>query len=237
MSIELFLATLLLFIITATTSLYYKRIKKVSKSYVEAKEIISDILISLNRQLQTQEDKLNSLALKVASFSSRVEDVVKKYTKRERTDKHLKNLEGEVKNLSEVAEKLSKQVSEISEALNKVMSQQRDVMRKITEIDKLKEKVTSPEVVIKTAIPIRREKALAHLTETELLVLEILSAEGEKTVPEIRERIKLTREHTARLMKKLYEEGYLERDVSKMPYTYRIKDEMKKILVSKKKES
>jgi len=65
-------------------------------------------------------------------------------------------------------------------------------------------------------------------------VLEILAAEGRKTAPEIRERVELTREHTARLMKKLYEEGYLERDVQKIPYAYSIKKEMQKIL---KKES
>ncbi|HDD70352.1 MAG TPA: MarR family transcriptional regulator, partial [Candidatus Bathyarchaeota archaeon] len=70
---------------------------------------------------------------------------------------------------------------------------------------------------------------------TELTVLEMLSSEGPKTAPEIKERIKLSREHTARLMKKLYEEGYLERDTNKIPFKYRIKKEMEKIL--KKAES
>ena len=83
---------------------------------------------------------------------------------------------------------------------------------------------------IETVIPIRKEKALAPLTETELSVLNILATEGAKTAPEIRDRIKLTREHTARLMKKLYEAGYLERDTRKMPYAYRIKKEMLRIL-------
>ena len=68
------------------------------------------------------------------------------------------------------------------------------------------------------------------LTETELTVLETLAAEGAKTAPEMNKRINLSREHTARLMKKLYENGYLERDTRKIPYTYRIKEEMLKIL-------
>jgi tRNA G46 methylase TrmB len=42
--------------------------------------------------------------------------------------------------------------------------------------------------------------------------------------------IKLTREHTARLMKKLYQGGYLERRTDKAPYAYRVKEEMLKIL-------
>jgi predicted HTH transcriptional regulator len=87
-----------------------------------------------------------------------------------------------------------------------------------------------PEVKVETAIPIRRERALEPLTETELHVLEFIAAEGEKTAPEIRTLTKLTREHSARLVKKLYEEGYLERDIVKTPYKYRVKDEMLKIL-------
>ena len=63
-----------------------------------------------------------------------------------------------------------------------------------------------------------------------MMVLETIGKEGEKTAPEIREKIGLTREHSARLMKKLYKDGYLERDTHKMPYVYRLKEEMQKIL-------
>jgi hypothetical protein len=42
--------------------------------------------------------------------------------------------------------------------------------------------------------------------------------------------VKLSREHTARLMKKLYEEGYLERETSKIPFKYSVKKEMEKFL-------
>jgi DNA-binding Lrp family transcriptional regulator len=66
-------------------------------------------------------------------------------------------------------------------------------------------------------------------------VLEILALEGPKTAPEIKDRIKLSREHTARLMKKVYEEGYVERGTTKIPFKYRIKKEMEKLL--KKTES
>jgi len=79
-------------------------------------------------------------------------------------------------------------------------------------------------------IPIKRDKALAALTDTEITVLEILSKEGAKTAPEIRERVHLSREHTARLMKKLYEDGYLEREAGKIPFRYTVKKEMEALL-------
>ena len=88
------------------------------------------------------------------------------------------------------------------------------------------------EAQIEAAIPLRREQALAPLTETELRVLEFIatSPSCERTAPEVKEMIKLTREHTARLMKKLYEGGYLERRSDKTPFTYRVKEEMLRIL-------
>ncbi len=58
----------------------------------------------------------------------------------------------------------------------------------------------------------------------------MLSSEGPKTAPEIKDRVKLSREHTARLMKKLYEGGYLERETGKIPFRYSVKKEMEKFL-------
>jgi len=79
-------------------------------------------------------------------------------------------------------------------------------------------------------MPIKRDKAIASLTETEVAVLEFLVAEGSKTAPEIKEKVQLSREHTARLMKKLYEEGYVERETGKLPFRYSVKKEMEKLL-------
>ena len=81
------------------------------------------------------------------------------------------------------------------------------------------------------------ESAMSAITETEIKVLELLTNEGKKTAPEIKNRINLSREHTARLMKKLYEKGYLERETGKIPYIYKIKKEMENILNSTRNSS
>src|SRR5207245_11170922 len=54
-------------------------------------------------------------------------------------------------------------------------------------------------------------------TPTELQVLTILANEGPKSAHEIGRVVGGTREHTARLMKKLYEEGYIRRDQTTIP--------------------
>jgi biotin operon repressor len=64
-------------------------------------------------------------------------------------------------------------------------------------------------------------------TPTELQVLTMLANEGPKSAPEIGRVVGRSREHTARLMKKLYEEGYIRRDQTRIPFRYSLVDRVK----------
>jgi DNA-binding MarR family transcriptional regulator len=64
-------------------------------------------------------------------------------------------------------------------------------------------------------------------TPTELQVLTTLANEGPKSAPEIGRVVGRSREHTARLMKKLYEEGYIRRDQTRIPFRYSLVDRVK----------
>src|SRR5207302_3950983 len=64
-------------------------------------------------------------------------------------------------------------------------------------------------------------------TPTELQVLTMHANEGDKSAPEIGRVVGRSREHTARLMKKLYEEGYIRRDQTRIPFRYSLVDRVK----------
>jgi CRP-like cAMP-binding protein len=64
-------------------------------------------------------------------------------------------------------------------------------------------------------------------TPTELQVLTLLASEGPMSAPEIGKAVGRSREHTARLMKKLYEEGYIRRDQTRIPFRYSVVDRLK----------
>ncbi len=228
----LIIVTTLLLVTMVVSALYYKRIRRVHEEYEEAKSTVGDITMSFNRQFQRQENGLRAVTHKIEIISSENEKVVKKV---EEYDKRLATLANIIEDAPTIEQKVSTQIEEMNKKVDGVKAAQNKIMQRIAEVEKLKYKVQVPEARIEAAIPIKKEKALAPLTETELTALETIAKEGEKTAPEIREKIKLTREHTARLMKKLYEAGYLERDTHKMPYTYRLKEEMQKIL--KKREA
>ena len=71
---------------------------------------------------------------------------------------------------------------------------------------------------------------LAKLSETEKQVLRLL-VEGPKSAPEIGRLTAKSREHTARVMKTLFEQRFVERETYRQPYEYRLNDKVRGVLV------
>lgn len=226
--LTLVLAAFLLSITLAAFFLYYKRLKSAQVEYEKAKDIIGDIVISVNKDLQRQGEKTTSISGKVDAIAYENQRVSNKLKE---SDSRLAKLESDITLFSETEPKLSAQIKEVEKRVEDIVTAQKKIEQQIVEVEKIRRRTTAQaEAKIEAAIPIKREKALAPLTQTELSVLEFLASEGKKTAPEIKSRINLTREHTARLMKKLYEDGYLERETGNIPYAYSLKDEMRRIL-------
>ena len=223
-----FLVTAALLLVTILTLfLYYRRLRALRQEYEKARGVVQDVVVSFDSQFRRQENVVNFVAQKIEKTSIENKKVAKK----------LEEYKGQLSNLAkligegpQIEEKFSGQLKKMYSEVENMKTAQDRVMQRVVEIEKLRQEGYIPEVKIEAAIPIRKEEALAPLTETELFILETVSKEDEKTAPEIREKVGLTREHTARLMKKLYKDGYLERDTHKMPYVYRLKEEMQKIL-------
>ena len=232
LDVMLVLTSVLLFGTISAIFLYYRRIMTLNKEYERARGVVNDIVVSVDRQFSRQKDRVLFFAQKIENVLSENKKVTKKV---EDYEGRLSGLTKLVEDVPNIEDKVSGQIQEMRNEVVGIKEAQDRVMKKLVEIEKIKREAYVPEMKIEAAIPIKREKALEPLTETELMVLETIGKEGEKTAPEIREKIGLTREHTARLMKKLYKDGYLERDTHKMPYIYRLKEEMQKIL--KKRET
>jgi DNA-binding CsgD family transcriptional regulator len=207
---------------------YYRQLRKVQGEYEKAREAVEDIVLSFNRQFKREAEKLEVFTYKTEAIASKSDRVVGKI---EEAEKKLSLLEAKVSEATDSKELLVSRLDEIDKKVCETVASQEKLVAKVTSIEEQAQQIlTVPEAKVEAVIPIRREKALAPLTETEVSVLEMLAAEGPKTAPTIKERIKLSREHTARLMKKLYEKGYLERDSGKIPFKYSVKKEMEKFL-------
>ncbi len=212
---------------------YYRQIRKAQKEYEKAREAVEDIILSFNRELKREADRMELIAYKVEGNSAKADTSLKAV---DSIEKKIAPIESKLSAISENDARVLSQIAEVDTKTHNIEAAHQTLKTKITELEEQLQKLSAvPEIKSEPVIPIRRDKAMAALTDTEVTVLEMLSAEGSKTAPEIKDRIRLSREHTARLMKKLYEKGYLERETGKIPFRYSVKKEMKKFL--KKAES
>jgi chromosome segregation ATPase len=212
---------------------YYRQIRKAQKEYEKAREAVEDIVLSFNRELKREADRLELVAYKVEGTTAKTDASLKRV---DSIEKKIAPIESKLRAISENDASILSKIAEVDTKTHNIEAAHQTLKTKITEVEEQVQKLSAaPEIKSAPVIPIRRDKAMAALTDTEVTVLEMLSAEGSKTAPEIKDRIRLSREHTARLMKKLYEKGYLERETGKIPFRYSVKKEMKKFL--KKAES
>jgi DNA-binding MarR family transcriptional regulator len=224
----LILVGVLLAVTVGAAIKYYKQLRRVQREYEKAEQVVEDIVLSFNRQIRQEADKLELVAYKVEAVSSKSDKALRKA---EEVDKKLLPLESKIGVVLGDREKLLTKLDEVDKKVRDTAVSQEALTAKISAMEEQARQFSMvPEARIEAVIPIKRDKALAPLTETELSVLEMLSVEGPKTAPKIKEKIKLSREHTARLMKKLYESGYLERETGKIPFKYSVKKEMEKLL-------
>jgi DNA-binding MarR family transcriptional regulator len=207
---------------------YYKHVREAQKEYEKARDAVEDIVLSFNRELKREAERLEIVAYKVEGSTAKANASLKKV---DSIEQKIAPIESKFNAIKENDETVLSKITEVNNKTHNIEAEQQTLKTKITELETQMQKFTEgPEIKSEPVIPIRRDKAMAALTDTEVIVLEMLSMEGPKTAPEIKDRIRLSREHTARLMKKLYEKGYLERETGKIPFSYRIKEEMKKFL-------
>jgi DNA repair exonuclease SbcCD ATPase subunit len=207
---------------------YYRQLRKAQREYEKARGAVDDIVLSFNRQLKLEAARLEALGYKIEATTSRTEGATRKS---EELDGMMRALESKVAADSEGRKEISMRLSDVEKRTSDFVASQEAIVSKIATLEEQANQFKiAPETHFEGVIPLKREKTMAQLTDTEVAVLELLVSEGAKTAPEIKERVKLSREHTGRLMKKLYEEGYLERETAKIPFKYSVKKEMEKLL-------
>jgi DNA repair exonuclease SbcCD ATPase subunit len=222
------LASILLVVTAGAAVKFYRLLSRARKEYEKAKATVEDVVLSFNRDLKREAERLEIVAYKVEGIASKSDGALSKTAE---VGKTVQDLEAKTASILADRDRILASLEETNKKLCDMSASQEVVTSKITNLEQqAKQLPVMPEMNVEAVIPIKRDKALAPLTQTELSALEFLASEGPKTAPEIKWRIRLSREHTARLMKKLYESGYLERDTNKTPFKYSIKKEMETLL-------
>jgi len=214
----LFAALSILGVTVVASSIYYRRITQAQGEYEDAKDIVKNITLGFTRQLN-----------RIGRNIYRIE---------ENTNKSQQSASEALKTSSAALEISNQSLNAVKLLTNKLGETDKKMDTISNEIDRLSKsyKIPLPQKALDAPIPIQQEDIIDQLTETELDMLIIIEEMGEGKVPEIRDRIKKTREHTARLLKKLYEKGFIDRNTSRMPYRYIIRKEIRDIIQQQKKK-
>lgn len=219
MNLEFIFSAASLFAITLIASfIYYGRIKKAQGEYEEARDVVKNVTLGLSRRISGITRAIRAVEEDTADAQLSAKEALK--VGGEALEATRKGLE-ETKKLAEKVENTEKMLESMK-----------------TEVQKLAEGqgIPSPSVEVEAPIPVKQDKIIEQLTETEFAVLAIIDELGEGSVPDIKDRIQKTREHTARLLKKLYEQGYIDRNTSSMPYRYYLRKEIKDIVAQRKQK-
>ncbi|MBS7643518.1 hypothetical protein KEJ26_02895 [Candidatus Bathyarchaeota archaeon] len=211
---------------------YYHRLLLVQKKYDAAKDIVTGIVVNLNRRLEGQDDKIENINQNVTVARAKTDRLVDLF---KQLDGRIGRLMTSVETALTASREVTRQTILTRERLNKLEVAQQEIKQQVKALDE-KYRGLLPEE--EGVVPfIKKTSSLAKIFETEQEVLQILLSQGPKSAPEIQKIIGKTREHTARMMKKLFEQGYVERDTSKIPYKYRINEKLRRVLEEELKKS
>jgi DNA repair exonuclease SbcCD ATPase subunit len=213
-ALALWVATLVFVVV------YYSRLKGVSKEYYEAKDIVERIVMTFKNRYDELSAGLRRLEEKIAQTPLSVSEATEKMTSLneslQRGIEALETTKGATGKLAGDVERLQKDVESIKEIQSKLVAD-------ISEPSQFQAPLSDRRVIQRQSES-QQGPITSYVTSTEKAVLDYLLLEGPRTAREIEVKIGKTREHTARLMKKLWQQGYVERETNRIPFTYRASD-------------
>ena len=106
---------------------YYRQIVLVKKEYKKAKETVEDIILSFNRQLKREAEKLEFVAYKVEAVSAKSDKALKRA---EKNEEQMLALESKISKALEGKEEVLKRVNETDEKLRDVITSQEKLTKK-----------------------------------------------------------------------------------------------------------
>lgn len=209
-------------IIIVLTYKYYNKILDAQKEYAVAKQLVSNIVLTFRKRVNEQNTKVDNILYDIEELQSSIE-------KRRKQETYFQNnINDIIKSMTSVFtinKKLVDNFIVMNTKIDKLKTTDK-ILYDTLELFKKEQKELLQKPILK--LPSDQRKSFVKLTRTEIQIIQILLSEGAKTAPKIMDEINKTREHTSRLMKKLWQEGYIERDTNSIPFIYRPTKELKK---------
>ena len=119
---------------------------------------------------------------------------------------------------------LESRCRELEKSVDDMITRYKQILQ---ELESIRSKPVPPVAELRPVL--QEDPILDRLTATERETLQILK-EGPLHAPELGRRVNKSREHMARLMKRLYLEGYVDRETDQPPFRYKLNDKLRSSL-------
>jgi predicted transcriptional regulator/uncharacterized protein YukE len=203
------------------TGALFRRFDISRMSYREAKQMLSAMVCSLSRRVEQNEVLTKELSeqLQILSAKQARLGVEGQGADKERLLGFMQDWMGNVKRVIEKVDGLQKNIKSVEQEVEEMRVQ----------VDQLTLAGQQRPGTSVTTVGVVTKDTLANLSPTEKQVLELL-VQCPKAAPEIGRLVKKSREHAARLMKSLFEQGFVEREANRQPYEYRLNDKVREVV-------
>jgi predicted nuclease with TOPRIM domain len=203
---------------------YYDKIINARKEYDVAKQLVSNIVLTFRKRIDDQNEKVDSTIYNVEELQSSIE---KSRIQENYFQDKINSLIKGMTSAFIINKKLVDKLIDINIKINELKKYD-ELLYNTIESFKKEQKESLQKPILN--LPPDQRSSFIKLTTTERQIIRILLSEGAKTAPNVMKEISKTREHTSRLMKKLWQEGYIERDTNSIPFIYRPTKELEKII-------
>ena len=204
---------------------YYEHIRFLSEEYGRSNEAVGTIVLGFKGEFERLKLGLDELENEIALLKS-TGAVSRDLGQDNSWISEVRDLKKRIDEIEMASEFSTTDIEAIKKTLENLGREQERVRRQIEVLGE-QYRGLLPETEAKSMAPMASYATLSDLHPTEAQILSMLITEGPMSATEIQEGIDKTREHTARLMKKLYDGNMVDRDQKKRPYIYTASNKVK----------
>jgi len=194
------ISSILLVIVIITARWTLKGFKQSKQALREAASYVSVIVAALSPRIESLEE-----------ISNQARDAIGALT-------------AESTGLRSSDASLESRCRELEKSVDDMITRYKQILQ---ELESIRSKPVPPVAELRPVL--QEDPILDRLTATERETLQILK-EGPLHAPELGRRVNKSREHMARLMKRLYLEGYVDRETDQPPFRYKLNDKLRSSL-------
>ena len=199
------------------TSSFYNKLRSAISEYEISKDIVKAVAMTAKISIDKQKKQIEEIEYELENIQSQIEQNRGNLEyNQEKMDIVLENIISMLK----INKKMSESIMNLNEKINNAVMSRQNIKKPNQFISKQIAEDRS-----KNSSDVQADQF--NLTLTEQKIIQVLLDEGPKTAPQIQSTIGKTREHTSRLLKKLWQEGYIDRETHSIPYRYRPSNELK----------